>query len=73
MTVYQRPNALLIIAIALSIISHFLHQRMGIVVSAAATVTWICWAFDELRYGVNWFRRVLGAVVMAWQFIGLLR
>jgi hypothetical protein len=39
--------------------------------SAAVTVLWIWWAGDELLRGVNPFRRVLGAGVLAWQLARL--
>lgn len=31
----------------------------------------IIWAYEELLRGVNWFRKLLGAVVMSWLLFSL--
>ncbi|MFA5884640.1 MAG: hypothetical protein WDA60_12370 [Acidimicrobiia bacterium] len=42
------------------------------VLAVVATVALVVWALDELIRGVNPWRRALGAVVLAWQVVGLL-
>jgi len=38
-----------------------------------ATVALVVWAGDELLRGVNPFRRMLGAAVLAWEAFSLIR
>jgi len=37
----------------------------------AITALWLFWGVDELMRGVNPWRRLLGALVIVWQLIGL--
>ena len=74
-TVAQRPNAALAIWLVATVV--------GIVVDASGalwtaltiigTSALIIWAGDELLRGVNPFRRMLGAAVLAWTIVGLVR
>jgi len=41
------------------------------VAGGAITALWLFWGADELFRGVNPWRRLLGALVVAWQLIGL--
>ena len=63
MILYQKPNASQIIAIiswaAYLILRPYPLKWIALVVAVAATVKW---SYGELRYGVNWFRRLLGLV-----------
>lgn len=74
MIIFQRPNALIIVALALTLLGYvpvggIIHK----LIAALGVSAWCAWGYDELRYGVNWFRRGLGLVVLAWQVMGLLR
>lgn len=60
----QLPNAPLSIAIAgliISKISSGLLYKLSITVY---TIAIIVWAYEEITSGVNWFRRLLGLVVL---------
>jgi hypothetical protein len=75
LTVAQLPNASLgvfLVATALRLVAS---QRGGFrtAVEVVAGVALFCWAGDEVIRGVNPFRRMLGAAVLAALVIGLLR
>ena len=40
---------------------------------AIGTALWLFWGADELVRGVNPWRRLLGAAVIGWQVVGLVR
>jgi hypothetical protein len=67
LTVAQFPNASLavfLVATALgSLVS--LHGRVRTVTEVVARVSLVAWAGDEVIRGVNPFRRILGAAVLA--------
>lgn len=69
----QFPNIPIIIwfvATGLSVVTTgTAHTILGYV----ATVALVVWAGDELLRGVNPFRRLLGAVVLAWKLHSLVR
>jgi hypothetical protein len=46
-------------------------SRVYDVAGVAITALWLFWGADELLRGVNPWRRLLGALVIAWQLIGL--
>ncbi len=65
MVIFQTPNPPLIIAIIGFIvkeISSGLLQRIGATIFYLAI---IIWAYEEIKNGVNWFRKGLGIVVLA--------
>lgn len=74
MIVYQRPNVLLLIGLSLSLLGMIISANQPHhILHALSVAAWISWGYDELRYGVNGFRRVLGAAVIGWQVVGLVR
>lgn len=56
----QRPNAPLLAALALSALAAFVPGRLGL----AAALAWAYWCILEIGWGVNPFRRILGALVL---------
>ena len=72
-TIAQFPNWPLF-AIAATWVVRWLSSD-GSVVTDIATVAaaglWLYWGADELIRGVNPWRRLLGAGVIAWQLVGL--
>lgn len=62
--VVQVPNYPLFIWIVATIIAFFLHGAAHTIVSGIAAIALIYWAVLELVKGVDWFRRVLGGVVL---------
>lgn len=69
----QLPNIPLIawlVATALALVTTGLaHTILG----HTATLALVVWAGDELLRGVNPFRRMLGAAVLAWEALSLIR
>lgn len=66
-TIMQIPNAplfIFLIASAARLIAHP-HGTVGTVVSAIGTLALVAWACLEIFRGVNPFRRILGALVLA--------
>lgn len=71
--VAQFPNAPLAIALAASAASKLVHGQARDATQAVATVGLAAWAYEELRYGVNGFRRTLGATFLAITVVRLTR
>lgn len=65
MTIIQKPNLPLTIAIFGFLTSKFtsgVFHKFGEVIY---TVAIIVWAYQEITTGASWFRKLLGAVVLA--------
>jgi hypothetical protein len=74
LTVAQFPNAslgLFLIATALRLLVSP-HGGLRTAVDVVAAVALFCWAGDEVIRGVNPFRRMLGAAVLAAAAVGFL-
>lgn len=64
LTITQRPNAPLIIALLAAVIAA-LGADYGEIYAAAlavAVVSFTAWTWEEVTDGVNWLRKVLGGV-----------
>ena len=66
-TVAQAPNAALIIFLVAALVQHAfnIHGTAGTGLAVVSTGALAVWSADELMRGVNPFRRLLGAVVLA--------
>ena len=67
----QRPNTLIVVWLVLSIfsrISSFGNLRAGLILTAGAAL--FAWAYLEITTGVNYFRKLLGTIVLAVIVIG---
>jgi hypothetical protein len=62
---WQRPNAPILIAIALTILHHFFSGTLATVIGLGASGAWLLWSIWEIKSGVNGFRRMLGVLVFA--------
>jgi hypothetical protein len=73
--VAQRPNAPLVVWLAATGARIALDPGggWGRVLEAVAAVALAWWAGDEIVRGVNPWRRLLGATVLAWLVVSLLR
>jgi hypothetical protein len=71
--IVQWPNVPLWAFIAVSAYRWLFHPASlaGTITSAAATIALVVWAIMEIGWGVNPFRRGLGAVVLATELISL--
>lgn len=71
MIIAQKPNPPLLIAVGAALIEY---ATTGIVHTVAAAVYFVAigtWSYLEIAQGANWFRRVLGALVMTWTLYSL--
>ncbi len=74
MTIFQDPNPpLIILFIGLVISTVFMQGTLHNVGHGIFVIGGAVWAYLEITDGVNWFRRGLGAVVMADIFYNLIR
>lgn len=71
MTLFQRPNITIIVAVVLSLLAMVFPATS--IFHALAIAAWIGWAYDELKYGANWIRRSLGIVVLIIMIINIVR
>ncbi len=73
-TVAQFPNWPLFAIAAAWIVRRFADAGSAVadIATVAATGLWLYWGADELIRGVNPWRRLLGAGVVAWQAARLL-
>lgn len=68
---YQHPNLPAIIWIVSSLLSFVLSGTLQQIIMIMAYGSGILWALLELTMGVNYFRRVLGAIVLIALLIGI--
>ncbi|PTL60392.1 hypothetical protein [Paraconexibacter algicola] len=69
--VAQFPNAPLLVYLAAWLGRQLSDGDTRTAFDALGRVALACWAYDELRYGVNLFRRGLGAVALVAITVGL--
>ncbi len=67
----QRPNAPMIIAIIAMIGEKLLAGAPSQWFHAVVVIALVIWAYLEISSGANWFRRLLGTVVLAYEFVRL--
>jgi hypothetical protein len=74
-TVAQFPNAALLVWLAASLVQRFWNPVAGgqDVLRWVSTGALVVWAGDEVLRGVNPFRRMLGAGVLIWTAVSILR
>jgi hypothetical protein len=74
-TVAQLPNAALLVWLAASLLQRLWDPRVGglDVLRWVSTCALAVWAGDEVLRGVNPFRRLLGAGVLIWTAVSILR
>jgi len=74
MKIIQKPNPPLLVAIAAFLIKIIfakgLVHHLGDVL---LTVSLIVWSYLEVMKGVNWFRKLLGAIVLISIFVSLFK
>ncbi len=70
----QFPNAVLVVFVVLTLLRLVVDEGgWGTAVYAGTRVALLWWAGDELLRGVNPLRRLLGAGVLGFALLGLLR
>lgn len=67
----QVPNATLITALLASLLTHFVSGEAHSFASAVVYVALTVWAYAEITQGINYFRRVLGLVVLIYILMSL--
>ena len=70
-TIAQLPNAPLIVFLVAFGVRALLHPdgTVGTLVDVAATAGLVVWSVLEIGWGVNPFRRILGALVLVGQIV----
>jgi hypothetical protein len=72
-TVVQFPNPPLIVALLASVAGHFTHGTGHRLAQAVFYLAFGLWAYEELRAGENWFRRLLGLGFSIYILVSLTR
>lgn len=74
-TIGQRPNAAIIIFAVAWVARRIVAPTgsVGTALDVIVTGSLIFWALDEMVRGVNPWRRILGAVVLTFVIVGLVR
>ena len=67
----QVPNASLIVAFVADLLAHFLSGQAHSFASAVFYMALTIWAYAEVARGINYVRRVLGLVVLAYILVSL--
>ena len=73
-TVAQAPNAALLVVFLAWAVRGIFHPTgaVGTALAAVQAGALLFWAGDEVLRGVNPWRRMLGASVLAWELVSLL-
>jgi hypothetical protein len=71
--VVQFPNVALIAWLAATALALVTTGSVHTILGYTAAVALVVWAADELFRGVNPFRQVLGAAVLAWEVFSFVR
>ena len=67
----QAPNLTLILTLIGFLINKFMTGDLQIFGKTIFICSIIIWSYQEIATGINWFRRILGAVVLTITFINL--
>jgi hypothetical protein len=67
--IVQFPSLPLIIAVVAGEASKFLDAREHSYAISVSYLAMTIWAYEELVHGVNWFRRLLGAVFLTYLIV----
>ena len=70
--IYQRPNIYLIGWIIVTVISLFTEGSIATILGYVGSGLLIIWALLEIFKGVNYFRRTLGVIVLAWSLFSVI-
>lgn len=73
LVVWQRPNVWLIGWAVLTVLSLMFSGRVADIFTWIASAALIIWSLLEVTKGVNWFRRALGAVVLIYAIMTLIK
>lgn len=74
-TIAQFPNWPIFAVAGAWVVERIAEENSSVADAAgiATTALWVFWGTDELLRGVNPWRRLLGAAVLGWQAIRLVR
>lgn len=71
--IVQFPNPPLILALLASVLGHLTHGTAHRVALSIFYLALSAWAYEEARYGANWFRHLLGLGFSVYIIISLAR
>jgi hypothetical protein len=68
----QKPNLPIIVWAVCTVANWFIGAKTATtILHVTGTTAWTVWALLETGWGVNLFRRILGAIVIIWTLIGI--
>jgi hypothetical protein len=73
LVVWQRPNVWLISWAALTVLSLLFSGRVADIFTWVASGALIVWATLEISKGANYFRRILGVLVLVYAVLTLIK
>lgn len=65
LVIMQAPNVYIVVWFTATVVALLLSGRWQIAVHVVAVIALIIWAWLEITQGVNYFRKVLGVIVLA--------
>ncbi|HEX5797724.1 MAG TPA: hypothetical protein VFX79_00055 [Candidatus Saccharimonadales bacterium] len=71
--IVQWPNAFVLIWAGLSMLSKVANDEISANIALLATISLLIWAYLEIKNGESPFRRVLGAIVLIFIVIGIIK
>jgi hypothetical protein len=72
-TIFQLPNKYLWAMIVTWPIYTFISSWISAAAQSVFMIAAIIWSYEEIIHGVNWFRKLLGVVVMVLMLTSLFR
>ena len=73
MTIIQKPNLLLIVALAAYVLRWIPQPFISALANTVFTMAIIVWAYEEATTGVSTFRKLLGVAVLCLMALSLFR
>jgi hypothetical protein len=72
MTIIQFPNKFLITMFVAWLISHYSEGYLFSFSRTIFIVAGVIWSYEEIVHGVNWFRKILGIIIMVMIMTGII-
>ena len=73
MKIIQRPNTSLTILLLAGVVGRFATGMLYTLSEAIFIMAGTVWSYGEVTKGVNWFRKLMGLVVLVFIFLRLMR
>jgi hypothetical protein len=73
MKFFQTPNKSLTVTLIAGVVGRFSTGSLYTMAEAVFVMAGTVWSYGEITAGINWFRRLLGLVVLIAIFLKLMR